>query len=80
MAVRADKKVSAAVVVGQADQNWKPVYWLRLGGKAPSDGKWHQISGEFTTGPAVFHPWVMIYNDSKGNYSVDRILIEEIKQ
>ena len=80
MAVRADKKVSAAVVVGQADQNWKPVYWLRLGGKAPSDGKWHQISGEFTTGTAVFHPWVMIYNDSKGNYSVDRILIEEIKQ
>lgn len=78
MFVRADKGVSAALVLGYTTPDWKSGYRKVIGGKVPSDGKWHQISAEFVADKTVFRSWLMIYNDSKGNYSVDDILVEEI--
>lgn len=80
MMIRADKGVSAAVLVGNTNENWNFVHFLILGGKTPSDGQWHEVSGEFTVNQRLFQPGIMFYNDSKGNYSVDDVIVEEITE
>ena len=79
MMIRADKGVSGAVLVGNTNENWNFVHFMILGGKVPSDGQWHEVSGEFTVDQRLFQPGIMFYNDSNGNYSVDDVIVEEIK-
>ncbi|MBE6374852.1 MAG: hypothetical protein E7050_00130 [Lentisphaerae bacterium] len=79
MMIRADKGVSGAVLVGNTNENWNFVHFMILGGKVPSDGQWHEVSGEFTVEQRLFQPGIMFYNDSNGNYSVDDVIVEEIK-
>ena len=79
-ALRREGKLSGAAAVVNFDKNWRMARWGGLGKSLPADGAWHRESSDFTAGRDLFRPRLLVYADGPGRYSLDELIIEEIKE